>query len=87
MKTKARQETALQIGTTFRCLCRSRLVLKELKETKGVALFGCERCQCYVVVTKNRIKEYIYLSNFNWKRMMADLYKAYLEAHRYICFR
>ncbi len=73
----------LNINTTFRCpFCRKRLVIEE---TKGVMMFGCPRCQCYVVVTRNRLKEYVYLGKFNWRRFIKDLYATYVEARRYVC--
>jgi len=80
MKTKARQE--VKIATTFRCICRKRLVLKE---RKNIMLFGCNKCQCFVIITPNRLKEYVYLRRFNWQRFMKDLYASYLEARKYIC--
>ncbi len=72
----------VEVVTNFRCpFCKKRLVIKE----KGVVMFGCPRCDCYVIVTKDKIKPYIYDNMFNWKKMMKELYDAYLEAREYIC--
>ncbi len=72
----------MKMSTTFRCpFCRKRLVIKE----KDVLMFGCPKCQCYVIATENRLKEYIYLDKFDWRRFIKDLYAAYIEARRYIC--
>jgi len=83
MKTKARQE--VKIVTAFRCICRKRLVLKEVRI--NIMMFGCSRCQCYIIVAPNRLKEYIYLHRLNWRRFMKDLYASYLEARRFICYK
>ncbi len=70
-------------ATTFRCpLCRKRLVIEEMR---NVMMFGCPKCRCYVIATENRLKEYIYLDKFDWRRFIKDLYAAYVEARRYIC--
>jgi len=82
MKTRAHQE--VKIVTTFRCICRKRLVLKEVRRL-NVMMFGCDRCQCYVVVTPSRLREYVYLHSFSWKRFVKDLYASYLEARRFVC--
>jgi len=81
MKTKTYQETA-KIATTFRCTtCRKRLVLEEVRGL-NIMMFGCDRCQCYVIVTPNRFREYIYHGFISWKRFMKDLYASYLEARK-----
>jgi DNA-directed RNA polymerase subunit RPC12/RpoP len=73
------------VKTTFKCLhCSRKLVIEE---TMGVMMFGCPRCQCYVIVTENRVKEYVYGSMFSWKRLMKDLYNAYKTARQHICSR
>jgi hypothetical protein len=82
MKSKARQETTV---TSFRCICKKRLVLKEVRKL-NVMMFGCDKCQCYVVVTPDRLKEYV-SNKFNWRRFMKDLYASYLEARRFICYK
>ncbi|MFZ8808417.1 MAG: hypothetical protein ACO2PN_09970 [Pyrobaculum sp.] len=74
----------MKLKTTFRCTCGKRLVLLE---EVGTAMFGCERCQCYVIVTNSRIKQYRYSGMFNWRRFMKDLYNSYIEAHRYVCIK
>ena len=81
MKTKAHQE--VKIVTTFRCICRKKLVLKEVQEL-NIMMFGCDECQCYVIVTPSRLREYVYL-RFDWQRFMKDLYASYLEARRFVC--
>jgi hypothetical protein len=78
MKSKTR------IITTLKCICGRRLVIEEMPD---VTLFGCRACQCYVVATNSKIKPYSYGNVFNWKKLMEDLYAAYLEAREYICSR
>jgi hypothetical protein len=82
MKMMAHQE--VKIVTTFRCICRKRLVLKEVQRL-NIMLFGCNKCQCFLIITPNRLKEYVYLRRFSWQRFMKDLYASYLEARKYIC--
>ncbi len=73
----------VEVVTNFRCpFCKKRLVIEEMQ---NVLMFGCPKCQCYVIVTENRLKEYVYLGRFSWRRFMKDLFVAYIEARRYIC--
>ena len=51
----------------------------------GAVMFGCPRCQCYVIVTENKVREYFYGSVFSWRRLMKDLYNTYTSAKRHVC--
>jgi hypothetical protein len=82
MKTKVHQ--ASKIATTFRCICKRKLILEEVRGL-NIMMFGCDKCQCYVVVTPSKLREYVYSNRFSWQRFMRDLYTSYLEARRFIC--
>ncbi len=74
------------VTTTFRCLCGKRVVIREkLVRKANVVMFGCKKCQCYVILTEDRLREYFSSDEFDWRKLMKDLYDTYLEAYEYVC--
>jgi hypothetical protein len=71
------------VKTTFRCSrCRKRLVIVE---RGNVTLFGCPRCDCYVVLLPWQLREFRRGNFFNWRGLMKYAYNVYLDARDSVC--
>jgi len=77
-------EKAKTVKTTFKCGCKTRLVIVEDRRN-NVLMFGCPRCDCYLVIPEWRMREYIRRNFIDWKGLMKHAYKSYLDAHDAIC--
>jgi len=74
------------VVTTYRCKCGDRLVLRNLvRKGVNVLLFGCDRCQCHVVITDSHLRTHLYGNFFNWKKFLKNAYRTYVEARSGIC--
>ncbi len=73
------------IKTAFRCNhCRSRLIIAENKRD-NVTLFGCPKCDCYVVLLPWQLQEFRRSDFFDWSSLMKYVYNVYLEARDSVC--
>ncbi len=78
-------EKAEMIKTTFMCRhCKSRLVITEDRHNK-VLIFGCPKCDCYLIIPEWRLKEFKHKGFFDWKGFMRYAYNTYLEARDLVC--
>lgn len=73
------------VKMAFRCSrCRGHLAIVEDKRD-NVALFGCPRCDCYLVLLPWHLREFRRRSFFDWKGLMEYIYKTYLDARDSVC--
>jgi len=68
--------------TEYRCRCGNPLAIVEDKQT---TLFGCDRCDCYIILLPWQLREFRRKNYFDWKGLMKYAYNTYLEARRFVC--
>jgi hypothetical protein len=78
-------EKTENVETSFKCSrCHNSLVILEDKRD-NVTLFGCLKCDCYVVLLPWHLKEFKRGKFFNWKGLMRYIYRTYLDARDLVC--
>jgi len=73
------------IKTTFRCKhCKTRLVIVEDRRN-NVLMFGCQKCDCYLIIPEWRMNEFKRKKFFDWQGFMKYAYNTYLDARDSVC--
>jgi hypothetical protein len=75
-------EKASMVKTEFKCRCKRRLVFME---QNNIILFGCPRCDCYLVILPWQVRDFKRNGFFDWRGFMKYVYSTYLDARDSVC--
>jgi hypothetical protein len=69
--------------------CGGVLELVEVEKEGGALYLGCPRCLCYVALFSSIARRYINrrAMRFDWRLMMRDAYRSYLDLIHSTCQR
>jgi len=77
------EKAKVVIKTSYRCpRCSKNLVIVE---DRGVAFFGCVKCDCYLIVQRWQIREFKRKRYFDWRGLMEYLFSSYVDLRKTTC--